>query len=64
MKARYTKDDIVQARVPARDKEILQQYADEQGMTLSDLIRRTIRHLAVQVQQRRTEGPGPGPSDQ
>lgn len=50
---RATKDDIVQARIPHNDKVILQSYVDEQGITLSDLVRRTLHHLAVQVQQER-----------
>lgn len=54
MKARRaTKDDVVQARIPHNDKMILQSYADRRGMTLSDLLRRTVRHLAVQVQNER-----------
>lgn len=46
VKARRTKATLMQARVENRDKAILQKYADQQGITLSELIRMTLRNLA------------------
>ena len=46
MKARRTKSTTMQARMEDDVKNTLQQYADTQGITLSELIRMTLRNLA------------------
>lgn len=45
-KARRTKAAYMQARVEDSDKEVLQRYADKLGITLSELLRMTIKNLA------------------
>ena len=46
MKARRTKSTTMQARMEDDVKNTLQRYADTQGITLSELIRMTLRNLA------------------
>ena len=46
MKARRTKSTTMQARMEDDVKVTLQRYADTQGITLSELIRMTLRNLA------------------
>lgn len=47
VKARQSKDAFVQARVTASEKAILQKYADQLGITLSQLLQMTVRNLTV-----------------
>ena len=46
VKARRTKAAYMQARVEDSDKVVLQAYADKLGITLSELLRMTIKNLA------------------
>ena len=46
IKARRTKQTHMQARVDERDKNALQAYADKTGVTLSELLRMTVKNLA------------------
>lgn len=50
VKVRRTKSTTMQARMEDKDKVVLQKYADAQGITLSELIRMTLKKLAVVVQ--------------
>lgn len=45
-KARRSMDAMVQARFASDDKTTLEQYADKSGITLSALIRLTLKNLA------------------
>ena len=46
IKARRTKGTIAQARMEIDVKHTLQRYAEQQGITLSELIRMTLKNLA------------------
>ena len=52
VKARRTKGTIVQARMEEDVKRTLQRYADQQGITLSELIRMTLKNLADVVRSK------------
>ena len=55
-KARRVKSTTVQVRIEDSDKAVLQSYADQQGILLSELIRSTLRNVvAVVVENRRQQ---------
>lgn len=49
IKPRRTKGTFVQARLEDDVKTTLQDYADKQGINLSELIRMTLKNLATVV---------------
>lgn len=56
MARKLIRDEVIQSRVTAREKKILQEYADSQGISLSDLVRRSMAalvHLVLSQQEQK-----------
>jgi hypothetical protein len=58
MKARRgTKGETIQARVTANEKVLLQAYADRQGITTSDVVRKLVSELILVLQRQKDSSP-------